>query len=64
MGPNGNGNGMGGRGNVAAFPAHLYARGPRDFFMIDTDPRSSPYTYGLTSYTTNGYRGGVSAFEP
>jgi hypothetical protein len=29
-----------------AFPRHLYARSPRDFFMVETDPRSSPYTYG------------------
>lgn len=43
----GHGEGQGPNG-IVAFPNHLYARGPRDFFMIDTDPRSSPYTYGLT----------------
>lgn len=35
---------------IAAFPSHLYARGPRDFFMVETDPRASPYTYGLTNF--------------
>ena len=30
----------------AAFPAHLYSRSPRDFFMADTDPRVSPSSYG------------------
>ncbi|MFO0842688.1 MAG: hypothetical protein U0797_09885 [Gemmataceae bacterium] len=35
---------------IAAFPSHLYARGPRDYFMIETDPRASPYTYGLTNF--------------
>jgi hypothetical protein len=33
-------------GGLVGFPSHLYARSPRDFFMIDTDPRSSPYRYG------------------
>ena len=33
----------------AAFPSHLYARSPRDFFMYDTDPRSSPYSYGYVT---------------
>ena len=30
----------------AAFPSHLFSRSPRDFFMIETDPRSRPTTYG------------------
>ena len=30
----------------AAFPSHLFSRSPRDFFMIETDPRASPYSYG------------------
>jgi hypothetical protein len=41
----------------AAFPSHLYARGPRDYFMYDTDPRSSPYSYGYVrpyDYTDRG----------
>jgi hypothetical protein len=35
-----------------AFPHHMYARSPRDFFMYDVDPRSSPYAYGFTSSQT------------
>ncbi len=31
------------------FPRHLFARSPRDFFMVDTDPRTSPYSYGYAS---------------
>ena len=31
---------------TAAFPSHLFSRSPRDFFMIETDPRASPYSYG------------------
>jgi hypothetical protein len=34
---------------MGAFPRHLYARSPRDFFMYDTDPRVSPYNYGYVS---------------
>ena len=30
----------------AAFPSHLFSRSPRDFFMVETDPRSRPVTYG------------------
>jgi hypothetical protein len=30
----------------AAFPAHLFSRSPRDFFMADTDPRNSPSAFG------------------
>ncbi len=40
---------------VAGFPSHLYARSPRDFFMVETDPRSSPYSYGyVTPYDRLG----------
>jgi hypothetical protein len=28
------------------FPRHLFARSPRDFFMVDTEPPASPYHYG------------------
>ncbi len=35
----------GDKSNVA-FPSHLFSRSPRDFFMIETDPRASPYSYG------------------
>lgn len=50
---------------VAAFPSHLYARGPRDFFMIDTDPRSSPFTYGLTNFpSANSAAVAPSPYEP
>jgi hypothetical protein len=46
---NGGGGGGGGQQGIAAFPTHLYARGPRDYFMVETDPRASPYSYGLVS---------------
>lgn len=39
---------------IAAFPSHLYARSPRDYFMYDTDPRSSPYRYGNVSTAGRG----------
>ncbi len=44
---------------IAAFPNHLYARSPRDYFMVDTDPRTSPFTYGLS-----GLGGGYTATAP
>lgn len=47
---------------MAAFPTHLYARGPRDFYMYNTDPRSSPYTYG--NVTDPGRLGEVYATTP
>jgi hypothetical protein len=31
----GMGPGAGGPGGIAAFPTHPYARGPRDYFMLD-----------------------------
>lgn len=34
---------------VTAFPNHLFARSPRDFFMVEVDPRQRPHDYGLTS---------------
>jgi hypothetical protein len=41
------------------FPSHLYARSPRDYFMIDVDPANSPYTYGAGSpLYGNGGNGG------
>jgi hypothetical protein len=39
----------GGAGGSLGFPSHLYARSPRDYFMIDVDPRTSPYYYGASS---------------
>ncbi len=39
----------GAQGSSLGFPAHLYARSPRDFFMIDTNPAANPYSYGGTS---------------
>ena len=30
---------------AANFPSHLFIRSPRDFFMVETDPRSSPPSY-------------------
>ena len=32
------------------FPRHLFARSPRDFFMANTDPATSPYNYGYAGY--------------
>jgi hypothetical protein len=54
---------------IAAFPSHLYARGPRDFYMVETDPRSSPYTYGLTGFPSTTPpaplgAAGPAAYEP
>jgi hypothetical protein len=54
---------------IAAFPSHLYARGPRDFFMIETDPRASPFTYGLTNFPSSTPpaplgAAGPAAYEP
>lgn len=37
-----------GQPGIAGFPSHVYARSPRDYFMVDTDPRATPYYYGLT----------------
>jgi hypothetical protein len=42
-------------GGTAAFPSHLFSRSPRDFFMIETDPRASPYNYG--PYGSSGRTG-------
>ena len=39
----------GGGQGPAGFPTHPYARSPRDYFMIDTDPQSNPYSYGAGS---------------
>ncbi|MFO0879282.1 MAG: hypothetical protein U0840_18205 [Gemmataceae bacterium] len=58
-----NGENLGGPPAQAAFPHHMYVRSPRDFFMYDTDPRSSPYSYGMTSYTNNTPRS-PTPFEP
>ena len=50
-----------------SFPSHLYARGPRDYFMIDVDPANSRYTYGagspLYGQGGNGSNGGMTAPE-
>jgi hypothetical protein len=58
LGPGGLGGagGPGGPGSLG-FPTHRFARSPRDYFMIDVDPRVSPYTYGATSplYTPGVY---------
>ena len=43
--PENAGGAKGDKSNVA-FPSHLFSRSPRDFFMIETDPRASPYSYG------------------
>jgi hypothetical protein len=40
---------MGMQGGSLGFPSHLYARSPRDFFMIDVNPAANPYSYGGTS---------------
>jgi hypothetical protein len=37
-------------GEFNGFPRHLYARSPRDYFMADTDPATSPYNYGYAGY--------------
>jgi hypothetical protein len=50
LGPGGPGNGNGPGG----FGTHPFARSPRDFFMIETDPLQSPYSYGLVSPANNG----------
>ena len=46
-------------GGSLGFPSHLYARSPRDFFMVDVDPVASPYSYGGGSplYGSGGYGG-------
>ena len=56
-GPGGSTNGPNGAagGGTAAFPSHPFARSPRDFFMIETDPRASPYNYG--PYGSSGRTG-------
>ena len=41
--------GMGSPFGSMGFPSHLYARSPRDYFMIDTDPAANPYSYGGSS---------------
>jgi hypothetical protein len=48
---------------LKGFPRHLYARSPRDFFMVETDPRTSPYNYGYASPGLPGalYGGGNGA---
>jgi hypothetical protein len=40
---------MGMPGGSLGFPSHLYARSPRDYFMIDVNPLANPYSYGGTS---------------
>jgi hypothetical protein len=40
---------IGNAGGSLGFPSHLYARSPRDYFMIDVDPAANPYSYGGTS---------------
>ena len=40
---------VGSPGGSLGFPSHLYARSPRDFFMIDTHPAANPYSYRGTS---------------
>ena len=40
-GPGGPG-AAGGMGGSLGFPSHLYARSPRDYFMIDMDPGVQP----------------------
>jgi hypothetical protein len=39
-----------GGGGFGGFPRHLYARSPRDYFMANTDPATSPYNYGYAGY--------------
>jgi hypothetical protein len=39
----------GAQGGSLGFPSHLYARSPRDYFMIDVNPSANPYSYGGTS---------------
>jgi hypothetical protein len=46
LGAGGGPPGFGGGAGSLGFPSHLYARSPRDYFMIDVDPAHSPYTYG------------------
>jgi hypothetical protein len=48
---------MGMPGGSLGFPSHLYARSPRDYFMIDVDPAANPYSYGGTSPLYPGDRG-------
>lgn len=46
------------KGSFGGFPRHLYARSPRDYFMVDTDPQPSPYNYGFAgSGGLSGARG-------
>jgi hypothetical protein len=49
MGPNQGGPSPRQIQGLGGFPQHLYARGPRDFFMYETDPRTSPYRYGFSA---------------
>jgi hypothetical protein len=39
---------------ITGIPHHLFYRSPRDFFMVDTDPRTSPYNYGMVRPNSNG----------
>jgi hypothetical protein len=37
-------------GGSLGFPSHVYARSPRDYYMVDVDPLAySPYNYGPVS---------------
>jgi hypothetical protein len=47
----------GGNGGNAAFPTHPFARSPRDFYMIDFDRDTSPFT---NPYRIGSVSGGVS----
>ncbi len=40
---------MGNPEGSLGFPSHLYARSPRDYFMIDVDAAANPYGYGGSS---------------
>ena len=53
--------GNGGGGTFPGFPSHLYARSPRDYFMIDFNPATNPYSYGGTSPLYPTDRGGFAA---
>ena len=55
--------GMGMPGGSLGFPNHLYARSPRDYFMIDVDPLANPYSYGGVSPLYPGVRGAYVPLE-
>jgi hypothetical protein len=56
----------GGPPGSLGFPMHLYARSPRDYFMVDVDPANSPYTYGAASplYGASGGGEGPGVLPP